>query len=1190
MSEVSERQPTGAPPVSAPAPCRVLFVEDNPEDVGRELASLREDGLTIQHHTVDTPEELRAALTSGAWDVIICDDTMPGLSGLEALAIARSLAPATPFILASATAGEELAVEAMRAGADDYVLKQNLTRLAPAVRRELLGAESRRADVSSRKALRLLADVGAALATSLDPARLVNAVPALVARELAELCVIELAKEDGVLEPVAWAVAEPLEPEARVRLEVPFAENADALGLSVTLSVPIRADEREVGVIHLARRAPYAATERQVVEELARRVGVALENASLHEQAQRAVQLRDEFLSVASHELRTPITALQLQLQGLKELARKAAGQTTPPRLGERLDRGIATVERLGKLVEGLLDVSRISVARLRLNVEKLDLAAIVHEVVERMQEEARRASCELRVRVPAAASGTWDRLRLEQVVTNLLSNAIKYGAGKPIEVEVAQSAEQVVVRVIDHGIGISAADLERIFGRFERAVSSRHYDGLGLGLFITKRVVEAHGGAIAAEPTPSGGATFVVTLPNQTAEPSTVPAESVQASTRPTQGRLMEAPAAFAFVREVKDYAIYMIDTQGRVLTWNDGAQAIKGYSSGEIVGHSFARFFTDEDRAHGLPGRLLARAAAEGRVELQSWRVRKDGERFWADVVITAIHDDDGRLRGFVKVTRDLTERRRAEELLRQSEERLRLLVESVKDYALYMLDPDGKITTWNVGAERIKGYRAGEILGKHFSVFYPPEAIAARQPERELEIAAKVGRYEEEGWRLRKNGERFWGSVVLSAIVDPVTGVLRGFSKVTRDLTERRATEEALRRSEERLRLLVESVKDYAIFMLDPEGHVSTWNAGAQRIKGYAANEVIGRHFEMFYPREIASSGHPRRELEIAARDGRYEEEGWRIRKDGERFWANVVLSAVRDPATGALRGFAKVTRDLTERRRMENEARAAAEQAGRERARAEDAQRALQQRDDFIAVAAHELRTPLMALLLKVQGVSAAMRGRADGDEGIRKLAERLDGARQQIDRLASLVERLLDVSRMVRGELDVKLEETDLGALARQVLEDFREQALAAGSELRLDARHDVVGMWDRSRIEQVVVNLLWNAIKYGRGQPIEVRLERLELDARLVVTDLGIGIGPDDVERVFRRFERAVPTRHYGGLGLGLYISKNIVEAHGGSIHVSSRPGHGATFVVTLPLLPRVAALDAPTERERTQP
>ena len=379
--------------------------------------------------------------------------------------------------------------------------------------------------------------------------------------------------------------------------------------------------------------------------------------------------------------------------------------------------------------------------------------------------------------------------------------------------------------------------------------------------------------------------------------------------ASRPSLQQSMDDGRFFRLlIQSVHDYAIFMLDPSGRILSWNEGAQAIKGYAADEILGRHFSCFYPKEQIARGWPDYELTRAAADGRFEDESWRLRKDGSRFWANVVITALRDANGELIGFSKVTRDLTERRQQEEALRQSEERFRTLVEHVFDYAICMLNPEGFVTTWNTGARQITGYEPDEIIGSHLSRFYPPEAIKAAWPEHELHVARMEGRFEDEGWRIRKDGSRFWANVVITALRD-AGGELVGFSKITRDLTDRRRHQQALEQSEERFRLLVEGVDDYAIFMLDRNGFVSSWNSGAERISGYSSKEILGKHFSHFYTSEDVAAHKPWRQISEARDVGRVSDEGWRARKDGTLFWASSVMTALHD-ADGRPYGFANV----------------------------------------------------------------------------------------------------------------------------------------------------------------------------------------------------------------------------------------------------------------------------------------
>src|SRR4051794_9610492 len=309
------------------------------------------------------------------------------------------------------------------------------------------------------------------------------------------------------------------------------------------------------------------------------------------------------------------------------------------------------------------------------------------------------------------------------------------------------------------------------------------------------------------------------------------------------------------------------------------------------------------------------------------------------------------------------------------RATPEQLALLLDAVADYAIFLLDAEGRIRSWNTGARRLKGYEADEILGRHFSTFYTQEDLARDHPTHELELARADGRYEEEGWRLRKDGSRFWASVLITPLY--VGDELMGYAKVTRDLTARRLGEEQMRvrtgelitanAELEQFRLMVSGVRDYAIFALDAGGHIRRWNEGARGIRGYGEDGAVGRHFSMFYTAEDRASEHPAHELDIAAREGRFEEEGWRVRKDGTRFWASVVITALRSEH-GTLIGYAKVTRDLTERREAELALRAANEELER-----------------FASTAAHDLVEPLHTIV-GLADLLERRHGEALGGEG------------------------------------------------------------------------------------------------------------------------------------------------------------------------------------------------------------
>jgi PAS domain S-box-containing protein len=464
--------------------------------------------------------------------------------------------------------------------------------------------------------------------------------------------------------------------------------------------------------------------------------------------------------------------------------------------------------------------------------------------------------------------------------------------------------------------------------------------------------------------------------------------------------------------------------------------------------------------------------------------------------------------------------------------SDDGYRLLVHSVRDYAIFMLDPRGHIISWSTGAQQIKGYREEEIVGRHFSVFYPPEDIVAGKPEWELEQAVRDGRLEDEGWRLRKDGTRFWANVVITALTDE-TGELRGFGKVTRDMTDRRAAEEALRQSEERFRLLVHGVLDYGIFMLDPAGHIISWNDGAERIKGYREEEILGQHFSVFYPPEDIAADKPKRELAQAIRDGRLEDEGWRVRKDGTRFWANVVITALFDEK-GELRGFGKVTRDMTERR--------AAEQALAERRRllshlveAQELERrriAWDVHDDSIQA--------MVAVGMRLQLLAARLPG-----EHQSLVYQLEDSVRQSVGRLRGLVVHLRPTAIEQHGLIPA------LSGYLNDVVTGWEiEPTLSADL---VDEPPTPVAI----TIFRICQEALANVHKHASASRVDITLNSKDGGILVRVTDDGVG---------FSTVPPPEPYRHFGLLEM-----RERAEIAGGWWSVTSSAGAGTTVQFWLP-------------------
>lgn len=642
--------------------------------------------------------------------------------------------------------------------------------------------------------------------------------------------------------------------------------------------------------------------------------------------------------------------------------------------------------------------------------------------------------------------------------------------------------------------------------------------------------------------------------------------------------------------VSDVDEYAIILLDKDGVIRSWNKGAERIKGYQSHEIIGKHFRLFYSRENKEGNFPETLLESALQQGKVNHEGWRIRKDGTRFWGSVTITVVRDSDGEVAGFLKMTRDLTDRRVAEdslskyaeeirmknEELRRSEERYHKMVAEIKDYAVILLDNDGRVLEWNKGAELVKGYSAEEIMGKSFRLLYTPEDRENQLPEKLLQQARTLGSTTHEGWRVRKNGTRFWGYVSITALHDE-NGELFGFSKITRDFSERKAAEEKLgnyveelrqkneqlRRSEDRYYRMIEEVQDYAIIFLSTSGEIQNWNSGAQKIKGYSAAEVIGRRFTIFYSPEDRDLGLPEKLLSEAAEHGKAVHEGWRIRKDGTRFWASVVITALHDNDNRII-GFSKVTRDLTERRE--------AEQALDQKNRALEEANA--QLSSFAFVASHDLKEPLR----KIQVFTSRI---VDTEVLSKKSTEYVGKITQSAHRMQALIDDLLAFSKLsAPGEM----ERVNLNKVVAGVQSDLEVAIADKQATIVSESLPAIQGT--AFQIHQLFLNLFSNSLKFakaGRTPLISIGYQSVDGPVpahgvflnipyhRITISDNGIGFSQDQAARIFDVFYRLHSKDSFEGAGIGLAIVKRVVENHKGIIATEGRPDEGASFFVYFP-------------------
>lgn len=623
----------------------------------------------------------------------------------------------------------------------------------------------------------------------------------------------------------------------------------------------------------------------------------------------------------------------------------------------------------------------------------------------------------------------------------------------------------------------------------------------------------------------------------------------------------LSESERLNLLASSITGYALYMLGPEGSVASWTPGAEKITGYSAAEAMEQQFSRFFTEEEQAADTPARLLQEASLDGQSEGHCWQIRKDESRFLADLVVHPVRDVTGFPAGFTVVARDITGRMAAHEASLESARRFRLLVDNVADYAMCMLDPSGLVTDWNSGAQRIEGYEPHEIIGQHFSRFYTKEDRAAGLPWRVLEIAAREGRHESEGWRVRKDGNRFWASEVVDAIRDG-NGELIGFAKITRDISNRKEAHEALVESERQFRLLLESVTDYALYMLDPNGIVISWNTGAKRIKGYASDEIIGQHFSRFYIERDRAAGLPARALQTAAAEGRFEAQGWRVRKNGERFWANVIVQPVIGE-DGNLAGFAKITQDITGKRDAEIALQKAQEHSGR-------AQR-MEALGHLTGGVAHDFNN----LLMVVGGFTQTLKKLAGQDpKGLRAI-EAIEVA---VEKGQSLTRQLLTFSR--RQTLNPVV--TGVG----ERIEAFSKMLGSSNADKSKLVADVPSGIWtvkaDVSEFELALLNITLNARDaMPDGGVITITAENVELKPEdnpnrlegdfvaITIADTGTGIPEEILPRVFDPFFTTKGGTKESGLGLSQV--HGFAHQSGGTVTIDTKLGRGTRVTLYLP-------------------